>query len=395
MQPSANAVPLDCPYCGAAVPPGNTYCPECNVDLILYIDLLIRQRLQQARLAPAAAPASTEELIPRLGDSLVAQNIISEEQLQQALQMQSRDAAEGKPPRRIGQVLTDMGVLSPADLDRSVAAMVLRLQNALQSANQRLEERVRSRTAELSRALEKLSELNQLKADFIANISHELRTPLTHIIGYLDLLADDTFGPLTKDQRDALETIHHASQRLNDLIDDLIQYSDSARGGISLDLQPVSLSDCVQEAVSRLAAKSRKGEVRVNVQLPPDLPAVRADSRKLTWVIAQLIDNGIKFTSPGGQVNVFAGFSAERVWIHIEDTGIGIPASRMDELFTPFHQLDGSSTRRRGGTGIGLTLSRQIVEAHGSNLKVESQEGVGTTLIFDLPVAQSGKSGTP
>jgi signal transduction histidine kinase len=393
MEPSANAVSLECPYCGASVPPGYSHCPECSVDLILYTDLLIRQRLEEARMSPALPPKSTEELIPRLGDSLVAQKIISPEQLQQALQLQARDAEEGRPPRRIGQVLTEMGVLSHEDLDRSVATMVLQLQRALQSANRRLEERVRERTKELSRALEKLSDLNRLKADFIANISHELRTPMTHIVGYVDLLADDTFGPLTGPQREALDTLRQASQRLTDLIEDLIQFSDTSRGGVALDLQSVAVRDCLEDAVARLSAKSEKGKVRVEVHLPPVLPNVRADSRKITWVVSQLVDNGIKFTPPGGSVSVRAGTSADRVWIAIQDTGIGIPESRMDELFAPFHQLDGSSTRRHGGTGMGLHLSRQIIEAHGSKLTVQSKEGSGTRLTFDLPVEPSGGAG--
>ncbi len=390
MEPSSNAVSLECPYCGASVPPGNSYCPDCNIDLILYTDLLIRQQLEEARAVPPTAPLSVEELVPRLGESLVAQKIISSQQLQQALQLQSHDGEEGKPPRRIGQVLTDMGVLSHEDLDHSVAAMVLQLQKALQSANRRLEEKVRERTIELSHALEKLSELNRLKADFVANISHELRTPMTHIVGYVDLLADDTFGPLSDQQREAINTLRRASGRLNDLIEDLIQFSDTSRGGISLSLQSISLRDCFQEALSRLSAKSQKGNVHLEVHLPPDLPNVRADGRKITWVVSQLMDNGIKFTPTGGRVSIRAGSSTERVWITIEDTGIGIPESRMEELFAPFHQLDGSSTRRHGGTGMGLYLSRQIVDAHGSKLTMKSKEGGGTTVMFDLPIERPG-----
>ncbi|MBN2085973.1 MAG: hypothetical protein JW748_12205 [Anaerolineales bacterium] len=390
IEPSANAVSLECPYCGASVPPGTSYCPECNVDLILYTDLLIRQGLEEARTTPSAMPASIEELVPRLGESLVAQKVITPEQLQQALKLQARDAQESKPPRRLGQILIEMKLLRPEELDRAVASMVLQLQKALQLANRRLEERVRERTAELSRALEKLSELNQLKADFVANISHELRTPMTHIVGYIDLLSDDTFGPLTKEQRDAMDTLRSASQRLNDLIDDLIQYSDSSRGGISLNLQVVSIRDCVQDTLSRLTAKSQKGNVRIEVHLPPDLPPVRADSRKITWVIFQLVDNGIKFTPAGGKVSIRAGRSSDRVWLTIEDNGIGIPVQRMGELFTPFHQLDGSATRRHGGTGMGLHLSRQIVDAHGSKLTIQSKEGSGTQLMFDLPIVRTG-----
>lgn len=389
MESTTNSTPLVCPQCGASVPPGQSYCPECNVDLILYTDLLFRQRLEEALTPPPAAPSSMEELIPRLGDSLVAQKIITAQQLQQALDIQAADKIGGKPPRRVGQILIAMGVLKSEELDRAIAAMVVQLQTALQTSNRRLEDRVRERTVELSHALERLSELNQLKADFVANISHELRTPMTHIVGYIDLLADDTFGPVSPQQREALETLHRAAERLNGLIDDLIQFSDTSRGGITLNVQSVSLRDMIQEMLSRMMSKAQRGNVRIEIQLPSDLPPVHADGRKITWVISQLVDNGIKFTPSGGKVTLRAGGASDRVWVTVEDTGVGIAASRMNELFEPFHQLDGSITRRQGGTGMGLYLCKQIVEAHGSKITLQSKEGSGSMFLFDLPVARA------
>lgn len=393
MSEAPESTTLECPNCGAAVPPGQQYCPECGVDVILYTDLLFRQRLEEALAPSPAAPASVEELIPRLGDSLVAQKIITPEQLQQALDVQAHNRRESGSTQRLGQILISLGMIRPEDLDRSIAMIVMELQKALQVANRKLEERVRSRTEELSRALERLSELNQLKANFVANISHELRTPMTHILGYLDLMTDDTFGSLTDQQREALETVQRASQRLNDLIEDLIQFSDTSHGGISLNLQPMSLRESIQEVMSRLTAKAQHGKVRIEIQLPSDLPPVRADIRKITWVISQLVDNGIKFTPSGGTVAIRAGLAAERVWVTVTDTGIGIPAARIQELFQPFHQLDGSATRRQGGTGMGLSLCQQIVEAHGSKMTVQSAEGKGSTFLFDLPMAHAGESG--
>jgi signal transduction histidine kinase len=388
MEPPATSTLLECPQCGASVPPGQSYCPECNVDLILYTDLLFRQRLEEALTPPPAAPSSMEELIPRLGESLVNQKIITAQQLQQALDIQAADKREGKSLRRVGQILIGMGVLQPGDLDRAIAAMVSQLQKALQIANRRLEERVRERTVELSHALERLSELNQLKANFVANISHELRTPMTHIVGYVDLLADDTFGPVSPQQREALETLHRAAERLNGLIDDLIQFSDTSRGGITLNCQSVSLRDLIQETLARMMSKAQRANVRIEVNLSSDLPPVRVDGRKITWVISQLVDNGIKFTPSGGKVIIRAGGVSDRVWITVEDTGVGIPSARLNELFEPFHQLDGSITRRQGGTGIGLYLCKQIVEAHGSRITLQSKEGSGSTFLFDLPIAR-------
>jgi signal transduction histidine kinase len=392
MESSVTSTPLECPQCGASVPPGQSYCPECNVDLILYTDLLFRQRLEEALTPPPASPTSTEELIPRLGDSLVSQKIIDALQLQQALDVQAADKREGKPVRRIGQILVSMGVLQPEALDRSIAAMVAQLQKALQTSNRRLEDRVRERTGELSHALERLSELNQLKADFVANISHELRTPMTHIVGYVDLLQDETFGPISPQQREALETVHRAAERLNGLIDDLIQFSDTSHGGITLTYQTISLRELVQETLSRMMSKAQRANVRIEVQLPSDLAPVHADGRKIVWVISQLVDNGIKFTPSGGKVTLRAGGVSDRVWLTVEDTGVGIPAARLNELFEPFHQLDGSITRRQGGTGMGLYLCKQIVEAHGSRITLQSKEGSGSQFMFDLPIARPAET---
>jgi signal transduction histidine kinase len=385
VEPSSDSISLECPQCGASIPPGQQYCPECNMDVILFTDMAFRQRLEEALAPPPATPTSTEELIPRLGDSLLSLKAITREQLDRALEIQESERREGRLPSRIGKILISMGAMTAEDLDRAIALMMAQLQLALQRANRRLETRVRERTTELSHALERLTELNQLKANFIANISHELRTPMTHLIGYLDLLMDDTFGPLNPQQKEAMETVRRATARLNGLIEDLIQFSDTSRHGISLSLQSVSTGETIQEALARLTSKAQKGNVRIEAQIPPDLPPVRADSRKITWVISQLVDNGIKFTPPGGKITIRAGESGDHVWITVEDTGIGIPASRIRELFEPFHQLDGSSTRRQGGTGMGLTLCKLIIEAHGSNITVKSKEGSGSLFMINLP----------
>jgi signal transduction histidine kinase len=386
MADNSDTPPLKCPNCGTAVPSTQPYCPSCGVDVILYTDQLFRQRLEEALTPVPRTPSSVEELIPRLGESLVAQKIITTDQLQTALAEQARRRSAGEEDLRLGQILLVMGFVQPEQLDRAVARMVQELQNSLQVANRKLEERVHERTQELSHALERLSELNQMKANFVANISHELRTPMTHIMGYLDLLSDETFGPLAPQQREALETIDRAALRLHSLIEDLIQFSDTSTAGISLTLQPLDLRPVIQDSLSRLMSRAQNAGLHIDVNLPSDLPPVYADGRKLTWVITQLLDNGIKFTPPGGTLTVRTGLAGDRVWISISDTGIGIPADRMDELFQPFHQLDGSVTRKRGGTGMGLSLSRQIVEAHGSKITVHSKEGKGSTFLFDLPV---------
>jgi signal transduction histidine kinase len=130
----------------------------------------------------------------------------------------------------------------------------------------------------------------------------------------------------------------------------------------------------------------------LNVLVDEDVPAVQADAQKVAWVLHQLLDNGIKFTPSGGRVVITVEREGENlVIVSVTDTGIGVPAHRLDDIFEPFHQLDGSSTRRYGGTGLGLSLVRQIIEAHGSMIEVQSIEGRGSTFKFPLLVALDSK----
>ena len=381
---------LRCPHCGSSVPFGQRNCPECGVDLLLAADLIFRRRLSEVVTPPPASPSSAEELVPRLGDALIQEGLLSPDQLERALAAQSDAAARGAS-RRLGEVLLEQGLLSPGDLDRVVARQIAQLQRALQAANLTLEGRVRERTAELTRALERLSELNQLKANFVANISHELRTPLAHIVGYVELVGDQALGPLTPDQAKAMEVMQRASQRLQVLIEDLIQFAGAAQGAISLQLSPVPPADLVQEACEKISAHAGPGAAAVEREIAEDLPQVHVDHPKIVWVLTQLLDNAVKFTRPPGRVTIRAACDASSVRFEVTDTGIGIPQARLGEIFEPFHQLDGSANRRYAGTGLGLALARQIIEAHGAQFDVHSQEGVGSVFGFKLPANAPGE----
>jgi len=154
----------------------------------------------------------------------------------------------------------------------------------------------------------------------------------------------------------------------------------------------VDISRLVNLAVNTTAQKAEERNVTVHAVVDAGMPLVQADSQKIAWALNQLIDNGIKFTPSGGRVVVSVKLEAANlVMVSVTDTGIGIPYSRMEEIFEPFHQLDGSSTRQYGGTGLGLSLVRQIVESHGSLLDVQSVEGRGTTFKFPLLVVTETK----
>ncbi len=338
-----------------------------------------------------AQPHLTPEiLVPRLGEYLVQQGHITEEGLKKALVHQQR--SQGKDQRwLLGETLLELRLIDRPTLDQAITEQIIQLRNALEDANRYLERRVQERTAELQLALRKLSELNQLKANFVANISHELRTPLTHVKGYVELLITESLGSLSEEQKKALQVAQHATTRLESLIDNLILFSQAARGELTLHLTPVNLNKVAAEILNYSNQKALDRKITLSADIKPNLPLVKADEEKISWVILQLMDNAIKFTSPGGKVGLSIKREADNmVKVSVADTGIGIPKNRLHELFEPFHQLDSSSTRRYGGTGLGLALVRQILDAHGSVMDVQSEEGKGTLFGFTLLLA--GKS---
>jgi len=378
-----------CPNCRSPIGAEDVVCNTCGADIALMTLAADRAILEHALGSQdSPQPVSTEQLAPRLGDYLLRHGYITPDQLQAAL-MQQALAPAGERRPRLGETLVDMGAVSRDRLDRAIAEQILELQTALVEANRSLERRVAERTGELQAALARLSEFNQLKAHFVANVSHELRTPLTHVKGYNVLLAEGGLGPLTGEQREALKISAAAISQLEQLINDLISYAAAARGELALNLRPVSVQTVIRQVVEKSRGKADKRKVSLTPQLPPDLPLVTADEEKLYWTVLQLVDNGLKFTPEGGHVVVGALAQAQRVVIAVRDTGIGIPPDRLKEIFEPFRQLDGSSTRRYSGTGLGLALAQRIVEAHGTLMTVESREGRGSVFSFALPQSAS------
>lgn len=339
---------------------------------------------EQQRLTP-------EMLVPRLGDYLIQKGLIKVEDLQKALAHQQEEVSKGNT-LLLGQALLDLKLTGRPELEQAVTEQIIQLRSALQSANRTLERRVEERTAELQKALERLSELGQLKANFISNISHELRTPLTHIKGYIELLVSESLGPIAEEQRHALQVSQHSTTRLETLIEDLIMVSLVSRDELNINLESVDIGRLANLAVKSSLDKALARGVNLHTVIEDNLPSIQADSQKIGWVLNQLIDNGIKFTQSGGSVMVGVKRDGENlVVISVTDTGIGIPLNRVSDIFEPFHQLDGSTTRRYGGTGLGLSLVRDIIEEHGSMLDVQSTEGLGSTFKFSLLVKADPK----
>ncbi len=374
-----------CPQCGEALSENDRNCPHCGVDLFL-LTLLSERAYLEGIPGAAPIPATPEVLVPRIGEYLIEQGLISQEQLEAALAKQEEMASKGVQCL-LGQTLIEMGFIDHLTLDRTINIQILELHAALKEINRNLEYRVEERTAELQMALERLTEINQLKANLISNVSHELRTPLAHIKGYLELVIDEDLGTLSDPAKDALQVIQRSTARLESLIEDLIEFSTASREGLTLNLQPLSVSLIVKNAIERSDLKARNAGISLKLQINSHIPAIRGDPERLEWVLLQLVDNGIKFSPKGGMVTVGADHGDGFVNIYVRDTGVGIPPERIEEIFVPFHQLDGSPTRKYGGTGLGLSLVKLILEAHGSELKVNSAVNVGSRFSFTIPVA--------
>lgn len=341
---------------------------------------------EKIKLMPVSRMLTPEILVPRLGEYLVARKIINQKDLEEALTHQKENSSKGKP-MLFGDALLNLGFIRRDQLDQAITEQIIQFRTALEDANRNLEARVDQRTAELQEVLRKLSELNQLKSNFVSNISHELRTPLTHIKGYLEMLAMDSLGPLSSGQIEAIRICLKASANLESLINNLILFSLSARGELTLKLGPVEISKLVKEIISLMKSKADDKGVNLDISIHPDLVAVevKADEEKISWALLQLLDNAIKFTKTGGKVVVsISSETNEMIMISVKDTGIGIPSERQKDIFEAFHQLDGSSTRYYGGTGLGLALVKDILDAHGSLIEVKSVEGKGTTIQFPL-----------
>jgi len=237
---------------------------------------------------------------------------------------------------------------------------------------------------EHARTMDELDSANRLKSDFVAMISHELRTPLNVILGYSDLLLDDTFGALAPAQADILRSIHARGRELLQLIRDVLDLSRLDSGRIPLDVKEVSLDELLAEVTQSVAPLARPGEVELVVQTAPALVRLRTDPAKLGVALKNLLANAFKFTTRG---SVTLGVARERddLVFTVCDTGIGIPREQLDIIFEPFRQGDPALTRRHGGVGLGLHIVRRMVEVLGGTVQVESVPGEGSTFQIRLP----------
>ncbi|OGL27676.1 MAG: hypothetical protein A3G97_14110 [Candidatus Rokubacteria bacterium RIFCSPLOWO2_12_FULL_69_21] len=232
-----------------------------------------------------------------------------------------------------------------------------------------------------------LRRLERVRTEFVANVSHELRTPLTAIRGYLETLLE---GGL--DERDTarrfLEIVSRHTERLGRLLDDLTDLSNIELGKVALEVEPTDLGEALEAVLAITGPQAAGKGVALSADLAPDLPRVLADGDRLAQILINLLDNAVKFTPAGGHVTVTAAVQDQMVEIAVADTGVGIPSTDLPRITERFYRVDKARSRALGGTGLGLAIVKHLVQAHGGELRIESELGKGTTVSFTLPTAR-------
>jgi signal transduction histidine kinase len=227
-----------------------------------------------------------------------------------------------------------------------------------------------------------------MKSEFLANMSHELRTPLNGIIGFSELLVDEKVGALNAKQKEFLNDILRSGQHLLQLINDVLDLSKVEAGRMELYPQVFDTAKAIDEICAVVSPMSKKKGIRVRVDIVPGARTVVLDPQKFKQMLYNLLSNAVKFTDEGGNVAIEVGVNGARVLqLSVRDSGIGIDEGDLDKVFQEFTQLDSGSTRRYEGTGLGLALTRKLVEFQGGTITVASRRGEGSVFTVDLPQA--------
>ena len=255
----------------------------------------------------------------------------------------------------------------------------------LEQVNRRLEESNR----ELNEANAQLRELSAMKEEFLALTTHDLRSPLTVISGVINFFTSGRLGELTPEQKNMVEMMERNTQNLIELVNDLLDASKLESGTMRLDATTVELRALIEELREQMQPLAAEKEIALEELVPEDLPQLRADRAKLRRVLVNLVSNALKFTPKGGRVGVSAAREGSFVRVSVSDTGVGIQPDDLRDIFDKYAQARSRATRSEKGTGLGLYITRQLVELHGGKIEVKSEVGKGSTFSFTIPVAAS------
>ena len=292
------------------------------------------------------------------------------------------------PSRQVGLERTqDLAALA---LFVVLSAVVSRLTDSLRASEARIAETARElerANARLRQTAEEADHANRAKSEFLATMSHELRTPLNAIAGYVELLEMGLRGPLTEQQLADLSRIRRSQQSLLSIINDILNFARLESGRLEYHLDTVPLAEVLHAMEPLVEPQVRSRGLTCCTAKPDPALRVRTDPEKLRQILLNLVSNGVKFTEPGGRVAVECEAREGQVLVRVSDTGRGIPADKLEEIFEPFVRIESAHTRTTEGTGLGLAISRDLARAMGGDLRVESTEGEGSTFTLVLPRA--------
>jgi signal transduction histidine kinase len=306
---------------------------------------------------------------------------------------------------RIGALAsTGPNAAAALDLLATQLGLLVHHANARDLAAATHEEAMRMTFAELTehnqrlqRALARLEELDRLKSNFLATMSHELRTPLTSVIGYAEMMAEGLAGPITGEQHDYLVTILSKADQLLGMITAVLDVASLESAPLPLERSALSLAEVVAAEVATYVPQAAKRGISIQVDYRGEC-TVLADKKKMRQIVSSLVSNAVKFTSDHGAVSVAVQpgplspheeASGSAIQLVVTDSGIGISRDQVAKIFEPFFQVDSSSTRAFGGTGLGLTLAKAYVEAHGGRIWVDTSPGQGSTFVASFPLHAS------
>jgi PAS domain S-box-containing protein len=235
----------------------------------------------------------------------------------------------------------------------------------------------------------KEKELEEMKIDFVSMAAHELRTPLTAVRGYLSVLLEESGKKLPKEEKDFVDKAFIASSQLAALVENLLSVSRIERGAMKLQIEAVDWSSIVKDSVNNFEPLAKEKKIKLTFELQENLPKVAVDQFRISEVLSNLIANALAYTKAGGSVDVLVETKGNEVITHVKDTGQGIPESALPRLFTKFFRVSGVLEQGSKGTGLGLYISKAIVDMHKGRIWVESKDGVGSTFSFSVPVAEN------
>jgi signal transduction histidine kinase len=228
-----------------------------------------------------------------------------------------------------------------------------------------------------------LERTEKLRRNMVADVAHELRTPLSNVAGYLEAIRDDVVKP----DKATIASLSEETDLLSRLVDDLQELALADAGELKLVRQPESLAQLIEQAITALRVKARDKGLELLTDIPQDLPPVNIDYHRISQVLRNLLSNAIKHTSSGGKINASASLADKNIRVEITDNGEGIPPEDLPNMFERFYRVDKSRTRPGGGSGLGLTIAKRLIEAHGGTIGVRSEYGKGSSFFFTLPIA--------